>query len=121
MIFSIFKSIGDQGNKVGDVFKLREYNPCKCIGNKNSVEQGETIRFMANLTKTVHELRGERDRLAKELGRLDEAISVLSGLGKRGRRRGGKRRLSPAARKRIADAQKARWAKWKARHQKRAA
>jgi hypothetical protein len=59
--------------------------------------------------------------LAKELDRLDEAISVLSGLGKGGGRRGGKRRLSVAARKRIADAQKARWAKWKAKQQKRAA
>ena len=76
---------------------------------------------MANLTKTVNELRGERNRLAKELGRLDEAISVLSGLGTGGRRGGGKRRLSSAARKRIADAQRARWAKWKAKHQKRAA
>jgi hypothetical protein len=69
----------------------------------------------------VNELRGERDRLAKELGRLDQAISVLSGLGKGGGRRGGKRRLSAAARKRIADAQKARWAKWKAKQQRRSA
>ena len=76
---------------------------------------------MANLSKTVNELRSERSRLAAELNRLDEAISVLSGLGKGGGRRGGKRRLSAAARKRIADAQKARWAKWKARQQKRAA
>ncbi len=76
---------------------------------------------MPNLSKTVNELRGERNRLAKELDRLDEAISVLSGLGKGGGRRGGKRRLSAAARKRIADAQKARWAKWKAKQQRRAA
>ena len=77
---------------------------------------------MPNLSKTVNELRSERNRLAKELDQLDEAISVLSGLGKGGGgRRGGKRRLSTAARKRIADAQKARWAKWKAKQQKRAA
>ena len=76
---------------------------------------------MANLSKTVNDLRSERSRVAAELNRLDEAISVLSGLGKGGGRRGGKRRLSAAARKRIADAQKARWAKWKAKQQKRAA
>lgn len=76
---------------------------------------------MPNLSKTVNELRSERNRVAKELDRLDEAISVLSGLGHGGGRRGGKRRLSAAARKRIADAQKARWAKWKAKQQKRAA
>ncbi|HET7208934.1 MAG TPA: hypothetical protein VFI95_20320 [Terriglobales bacterium] len=77
---------------------------------------------MANLTKTLSDLRGERDRVAGELERLDEAISVLSGLGNGGgRRRGGRRRLSAAARKRIADAQKARWAKWKAKQQKKAA
>jgi hypothetical protein len=74
---------------------------------------------MANLSKTVNDLRGERNRLARELDRLDEAISVLSGLDRGGNRRGGKRRLSAAARKRIADAQKARWAKWKAKNQRR--
>jgi hypothetical protein len=74
---------------------------------------------MPNLSKTVNDLRDERNRLAKELDQLDEAISVLSGLDRGGARRGGKRRLSAAARKRIADAQKARWAKWKAKHQKR--
>ncbi|MBV8476814.1 MAG: hypothetical protein JO266_11055 [Acidobacteria bacterium] len=69
----------------------------------------------------MNDLRGERSRLVRELQRIDEAISVLSGLGKGGRRRGGKRSLSPAARKRIADAQRARWAKWKVKQQKRAA
>ena len=76
---------------------------------------------MANLSKTVNDLRGERNRLARELDRLDEAISVLSGLNGGSARRGGKRRLSAAARKRIADAQKARWAKWKAKNQRRIA
>jgi len=32
-----------------------------------------------------------------------------------------KRRLSPAARRRIAEAQKLRWAKWKAKQQKKSA
>ena len=73
---------------------------------------------MANLSKVVNHLRGERDRVAKELARLDEAIAVLGKLDGRGSRGGARgvgmrRRLSPAARRRIAQAQRERWAKWK--------
>jgi hypothetical protein len=74
---------------------------------------------MANLSKTLNDLRAERSRLSRELDQLEEVISVLTGLDRVGGRRGGKRRLSAAARKRIADAQKARWAKWKAKQQKK--
>jgi hypothetical protein len=46
------------------------------------------------------------------LNALDNAISVLGGLsGSRGRRP--RRKMSVAGRKRIAVAQRARWAKWK--------
>ena len=77
---------------------------------------------MPNFGRAVEQLRSERDALQQEIDQLDKAISTLQGLGGLGRteRRGGKRRLSAAARKRIADAQKARWAKWKAKN-KRAA
>lgn len=73
---------------------------------------------MANLSKVVNHLRGERERVAKELARLDEAIAVLGKLDGRGSRGGVRgvgmrRRLSPAARRRIAQAQRERWAKWK--------
>jgi len=55
--------------------------------------------------------------LDQEIERLQRARDLLSGLGSDGRgRRGGRRNLSPAARKRIADAQKTRWAKWKRTH-----
>jgi hypothetical protein len=78
---------------------------------------------MANLSKVVNNLRDERGRVAKELERLDEAIALLGkldvgGAGGRGRGTGMKRRLSAAARRRIAQAQRERWAKWKQQHKK---
>lgn len=60
------------------------------------------------------------EQLEQERAKLDQAIAVLSGVvggkGRKGRR--GKRRLSAAARKRIADAQRARWAKVRAKKAK---
>jgi hypothetical protein len=77
---------------------------------------------MANLSKTLNDLRAERDRLSSQMDQLDKAIAVLGNLsGARGAgRRGIKRRLSAAARNRIARAQKIRWAKWKAKQQPKA-
>ena len=77
---------------------------------------------MSNLTKAVQRLKEERDLAQRRVEQLDEALKALTGLGVRGtaRRHGpahasGKRRtMSAAARKRIAAAQRARWAKWKA-------
>jgi len=65
---------------------------------------------MSDLDAVIEQLRAERDK-------LDRAIAALSGVGesKSGTRRRGRRRLSAAARKRIADAQRARWAKYKAK------
>jgi hypothetical protein len=65
---------------------------------------------MTDLTKVVAQLKQERDK-------LDQAIAALSGVGRAGRT--GKRTLSAAARKRIADAQRARWAKFKAKKKAR--
>jgi len=61
---------------------------------------------MTDLGAVLAQLKVERTK-------LDKAIKALSGVvgGKSGG--GGKRRLSAAARKRIADAQRARWAKFK--------
>ena len=80
---------------------------------------------MLTLTTAVRQLKQERARTQREVEKLDAAIRVLSGLTgtKRGLGRGragvGKRRtMSAAARKRIAAAQRARWAKWKAAHPK---
>ena len=62
---------------------------------------------MADLSAVLAQLKKERDR-------LDRAIAALSGVGTRAHSgRTGVRRLSAAARKRIADAQRARWAKFR--------
>ena len=77
---------------------------------------------MANLNQIITDLQNENKRLEGELKQVRGALIVLrklnlsgngsrSAIGKLVRRR----RLSPAARKRIADAQRARWAKWKAK------
>lgn len=79
---------------------------------------------MANLSKAIKDLRAERERLAGRLEKLDKAIAVLGNLdsarGVVGRATTGRRRLSAAARNRIARAQKLRWAKWKAKQQQKA-
>jgi len=73
-----------------------------------------------NLAKAVLQLKNEREQARRKLEQLDSALSALAGLtptGKTGYAQalGGKRRtMSAAARKRIAAAQRARWAKWKA-------
>ena len=74
---------------------------------------------MSNLTKAVQWLRKERDQAQRSVEQLDAALKVLTGLGgsrtQAVTRSSGKRRtMSAAARKRIAAAQRARWAKWKA-------
>lgn len=75
---------------------------------------------MSDLTSIMNDLQVRKKELQHELRRLDSAISSLKGVslgGSRGRRRG---RLSAAARKRIADAQRARWAKVRAQQKKSA-
>jgi len=70
---------------------------------------------MANLDQIVRDLKSERDR-------LDAAIHALEGVGASTNRRAskplprlrlGRRKMSAAARRRIAAAQRARWAKVK--------
>ena len=78
---------------------------------------------MANLSKALKDLRAERDRISKQLGSLEEALSVLGRLDSPASRRSGasgrvRRVLSPAARRRIAQAQKERWAKWKSKRKR---
>ena len=71
---------------------------------------------MATLAWVVKQLREERKRVHKELVRLDEAISAIGRLAggasvTGGRKARARRKLSAAARRRISQAQKARWAK----------
>jgi hypothetical protein len=84
--------------------------------------------FMLNLSKVVRQLKQERDQTRAKLGRLDTALKLLEDVGTAGRNSapgraaasGGRRRtMSAAARKRIAAAQRARWAKWKASQKKK--
>jgi len=64
---------------------------------------------MADLDAVLEQLKEER-------AKLDRAIAALSGVGSNSSKANrGRRTLSVAARKRIAAAQRARWAKWKAR------
>jgi len=80
---------------------------------------------MTNIAETVKVLGQERSRMAGQVRRLDDAISVLrklkgsslSVMGKSVK----KRTMSAAGRRKIAAAQRARWAKWKAKHIKMAA
>jgi len=70
---------------------------------------------MARLTQILRLLRNQRAAAQANVDRLDHAIEALSGLGgKEPERRGGPRHMSKAARKRIADAQRARWARVRA-------
>jgi hypothetical protein len=80
---------------------------------------------MSNLDKIVLQLRKERDELQKRVGHLDQALAALGSLdGSRtsGRSLQASRKRTPmsaAARKRIAAAQRERWAKWKATKRQR--
>ena len=80
---------------------------------------------MANLTGTLTQLRDERRKAQLQVEKLDEAILVIEQLlGRKGGRAhaggtGVRRVLSAAAKRRISQAQKARWAKY--RQQKKAA
>src|SRR5213082_79577 len=72
---------------------------------------------MTNLSSVVGQLRNERMRVQGQLERLDQAISMLRNLSNGSRStRGGTRNMSASARKRIAAAQKARWAMWHQQH-----
>ena len=81
---------------------------------------------MTNLSSALHQLREERKTVQQHAERLSKAISMLEGLvgrnGSTSARKGTRHRriMSASARKRIAAAQKARWAKWHQRHGKAA-
>ena len=81
---------------------------------------------MSNLVKVVAQLRKQRDEAHKRVEQLDRALAALGsldGLRARGRspKRIGRKRqtMSVASRRKIAAAQRARWAKWKAAQRKK--
>jgi hypothetical protein len=81
---------------------------------------------MTNLNGVIRQLQKERQRVHGEMKQLDAALAALGSLGNLGGKaatgiRAPKKRspMSAAARKRIAAAQRARWAKWKAARRKK--
>jgi hypothetical protein len=81
---------------------------------------------MTNIAETVKVLGQERSQMLGRVRQLDDAISVLSKLKGSslsvGRKSVRKRfTMSAAGRRKIAAAQRARWAKWKVKHIKMAA
>ncbi len=79
---------------------------------------------MQNLSQIVDQLVARRKVVKSELERLEAAIGALRGESANGP---GKMQLakpirvmSPAARRKIANAQKARWAAWRAKQKKAA-
>ena len=65
---------------------------------------------MINLNKVVKSLRNEYSRLEKEMGRVGKALDALGHAGGK-TLKGTGRILSKDARRRIAEAQRLRWAK----------
>lgn len=63
---------------------------------------------MTDLGAVLAQLKAERSKLDRAIEALSDVVGNKGG-------GGGKRILSAAARKRIADAQRARWAKFKAK------
>jgi hypothetical protein len=67
---------------------------------------------MADVSSILKQLKVERDRVAKQLSGMDAALRAFAGVygGKPSRKR---RKMSAAAREKIAAAQRARWAKFR--------
>jgi len=83
------------------------------------------VEIMPKLGSIVQKLKLERDRAQLRVDRLNAALAALESVGNqsgRPQKSGVAMRRKPmpaAARKRIAAAQRARWAKWKAAHRKK--
>lgn len=81
---------------------------------------------MLKLSKVVGQLKKEREQTQAKLVQLDTALEVLRAIGTSepgatgSRGRSVKRRpMSAAAKNRVAAAQRARWAKWRAAQKKK--
>ena len=75
---------------------------------------------MGNLTNALQQLREERKQMQSQVEKLDQAISViesLNGLGRVRQANQPSRIISAASRRKMARAQKARWAKVRATSQ----
>ena len=70
---------------------------------------------MANVSSIVKQLKRERDRVAKQLLGMDAALRAFGGVYSGGKPVRKRRKMSMAARKKIAAAQRRRWAKVKSK------
>ncbi len=77
---------------------------------------------MPSLTGVLSQLQAERQKMLKDVSKLDHAITVIRGLNHTSGNISMRppSRMSLAARRRIAAAQRVRWAKWKAAQKKAA-
>lgn len=73
---------------------------------------------MDKLDQAIVALKAEGKRLEQELKQVRSAITALQGASNNGIARLSGRTLSASTRRRIAAAQKARWAKWRAQRKK---
>src|SRR5215469_1251450 len=71
-----------------------------------------TIPGMMNLSSVLKQLKQERDKAERHLAGLNVAIAAFTGV-YRGKPAPTRRKMSAAAKERIAAAQRARWAKWR--------
>jgi hypothetical protein len=72
---------------------------------------------MGNLSIVVRQLKKERERVQREVQRIDAALTALGSVSSNGSSR--QHTMSTAARRKISLAQKARWAKQKTARPKR--
>jgi prefoldin subunit 5 len=78
---------------------------------------------MMNIRTVISQLQREKQRLSVELNKVEQAIEALESMNgnNRGKIARRTRNMSAAGRQRIIAAQRARWAKWRAQHSKKAA
>ena len=82
----------------------------------DSLAEGELMSNLKGLVSVVSQLREERTNLVSSLRHVDAALSVLGRLNGRKTQVQPTRTISASGRRRIATAQKARWAKVKAQN-----
>ena len=70
---------------------------------------------MANVSSILKQLKKERDRVERQLSGLNAALTAFAGVYSRNKPSRKGRKMSVAARKKIAAAQRRRWAKFRAK------
>jgi|HubBroStandDraft_6_1064221.scaffolds.fasta_scaffold439519_2 hypothetical protein len=70
---------------------------------------------MSDFSGVIQQLQNQKTAIESQLQRVNAAVAALKGIGKTATGRMSSRRvMSASARRRIAAAQKTRWAKWRA-------